>query len=467
VLRNLVFLIALGALIWGAVQLADNPGDVVIRWQGYAITTTVGVLLLLVAAVAVLWAFIYHLWRWLRAGPGRFMAGRDARRKERGYQVLTKGLVAVAAGDSKEAQRLGRKAGQLVDNPLNLLLLAQAAQLGGDEAAAQRHFKAMLDHPETEFLGLRGLIVQATKAGDWNAARDYARRAYALHPETEWVSAALFDLDVRAGDWRAAQKTLESATRSKLVTKMDAPRRRAVVLTERAKAARARGAVGDAVALAREAHKLAPDLIAASAMAAELMALEGKGRAAAKLVEAAWKLAPHPDLARAFAAVVPSETVLARTRRFEQLHQLNPDHGESLLAVAGAALEAALWGEARRHLEQAAARRPSQQVYRMLAAVEERDEGAPEAVRGWLLKAASAPPDAAWLCDSCGAAAAEWSARCDACGGFDSLAWKTPASPGAPGTVATEADELSADTLALSSPRENPSGPVDAASGQE
>ncbi len=466
-LRNLVFLIALGALTWGAVQLADNPGDVVIRWQGYAITTTVGVLLLLVAAVAVLWAFIYHLWRWLRAGPGRFMAGRDARRKERGYQVLTKGLVAVAAGDSKEAQRLGRKAGQLVDNPLNLLLLAQAAQLGGDEAAARRHFKAMLEHPETEFLGLRGLIVQATKAGDWNAARDYARRAYALHPETEWVSAALFDLDVRAGDWRAAQNTLESATRSKLVTKMDAPRRRGVVLTERAKAARARGAVGDAVTLAREAHKLAPDLIAASAMAAELMAAEGKGRAAAKLVEAAWKLAPHPDLARAFAAVVPGESALARTRRFEELHQLNPDHRESHLAVAGAALEAALWGEARRHLEQAAASRPSQQVYRLLAAVEERGEGAPEAVRDWLLKAASAPPDAAWLCNSCGAAAAEWSARCDACGGFDSLAWKTPISPDAPGAAATEAGKLSADTLALSSPRENPSAPVDAARRQE
>jgi HemY protein len=467
VLRNLVFLAALGALTWGAVQLADNPGDVVIRWQGYAITTTVGVLLLLVAAVAVLWAFIYNLWRWLRAGPGRFMTGRTARRKERGYQVLTKGLVAVAAGDSKEAQRLGRKAGQLVDNALNLLLLAQAAQLGGDEVTARRHFKAMLDHPETEFLGLRGLIVQATKAGDWNAARDYARRAYALHPETEWVSAALFDLDVRAGDWRAAQNTLESATRSKLVTKMDAPRRRAVVLTERAKAARARGAVGDAVALAREAHKLAPDLIAASAMAAELMATEGKGRAAAKLVEAAWKRAPHPDLARAFAAVVPGEAALARTRRFEELHQLNPDHGGSHLAVAGAALEAELWGEARHHLEQAAASRPSQQVYRMLAAVEERGEGAPDAVRDWLLKAASAPPDAAWLCDSCGAAAAEWSARCNACGGFDSLAWKTPAAPAALGepakAVETASGEPDGEPLALN----GPPGPVDAARRQE
>ncbi|MFP6744616.1 MAG: heme biosynthesis HemY N-terminal domain-containing protein, partial [Alphaproteobacteria bacterium] len=457
----------LGALTWGAVELADNPGDVVIRWYDYAITTTVGVLLLLVAAVAVLWALIYHLWRWLRAGPGRFMAGRTARRRERGYQVLTQGLVAVAAGDTRAAQRLGRKAGQLIDNPLNLLVLAQAAQLGGDEAAARRHFKAMLDHPETEFLGLRGLIVQATKAGNWDAARAHARRAYALHPETEWVSAALFDLDVRAGDWRAAQNTLESATRNKLVTRDEAPRRRAVVLAERARAVRARGALGDAAALAREAHKLAPDLIAASAMAAELMADEGKARAAAKLVEAAWKLAPHPDLARAFAAIAPAETVLERTRRFEQLHQLNPESGEGHLAVAAAALDAELWGEARRHLEQAAASQPCQRVFRLLAMVEENAGGTPEAVRGWLLKAASAPPDAAWQCATCGAAAAEWSARCDTCGGFDSLAWKTPAAPAAVDHTPVLADQPTSKAMALDGPRSNPLGAVDAALGHD
>lgn len=429
-LRTLAYLVALGLLTWGAAELADNPGTVAIRWQGYAISTSVGVLLLLVAATAVLWAFVYHLWRWLRAGPGRFMAGRAARRRERGYQVLTKGLVAVAAGDPKAAQRYGRKAGQLIDNPLNLLLLAQAAQLNGDEAAARRFFERMLEHPETEFLGLRGLIVQATKAGDWQAARGYARRAYGLSPDTEWVSSALFDLEVRAGDWRAAQRTLEAAAKSKLIGVGEAPRRRAVVLAERARGARAMGADDDALALAREAHKLAPELIAAAALAASLLAAQGKARAAAKLVEAAWARSPHPDLARAYGEIAAGEPALERARRFERLHRLNPDHPESHLAMAQAALDAELWGAARRHLEAVAGARPSQRVFRLLASVEERAGGggndAAEAVRGWLLRAASAPPDSAWLCATCGAASAEWSARCAACGGFDSLDWKSP-----------------------------------------
>ncbi len=430
-MRILAFIVAVVALAVAGAWLADHPGDVAIRWQGWAITTSVGVLLLLVAGVAVLWALTYQSWRWLRAGPRRFRDNRAARRRERGYQALTKGLVAVAAGDARAAQRFGKEAGQLVENPLNLLLLAQAAQLDGDETKARRHFGAMLEHDETEFLGLRGLIVQATKAGDWEAARDYARRAYALRPETEWVNSALFDLEARAGDWRAAQKALESAARHKHLNAAEVPRRRAVVLAERARAMRAGGSDDDALALAREAHKLAPGLVAATALAAELLAAQGKRRAASRLVEDGWKRAPDPELARAFAAIAPGETAIERVKRFERLHQSNPGHPESHIALAEAALEAELWGSARAHLEAAAQERPTQRVFRLLATVEERETGDAEAVRAWLLRAASAAGDAAWLCGKCGAVSAEWGARCTACDGFDSLAWRVPPMPAA------------------------------------
>ncbi len=428
-LRVLYFVVIVAAATWAALQLVDLPGDVIIDWPGKRIETSVSVLIVAVAAIAVVWALIYHVWRWLRGGPRRIAAGWSARRHDRGYQALTKGLVAIAAGDAKAAQRYGRDSGRLLDNPLNLLVLAQSARLAGDEAGARRHFQAMLDHPETEFLGLRGLLVQATNAGDWEAGLGYARRAYALRPETEWVGNALFDLQARAGDWRAAQKTLEAAVRRKHVAAGHAPRRRAVLLAERARAAYGDGEEAAALGLAREAHKLAPSLTAAAALAAGLLAKSGKTRAAAKVIEAAWRLAPHGELAAAYAALGAGESALERVKRLERLHALNADHPESHLALAQAALEAELWGAARNHLLAAADRQPSQRVYRLLAAAEERESGSAEAVRNWLMSAASAPPDPAWLCDKCGDAAAEWSARCEACGGFDSLGWKLPPTP--------------------------------------
>ena len=430
-LRALAYLVVLFAVTWAALWLAEDPGTVTIRWLGLAITTQAWVLFVAVALVAIAWGLAYQFWRWLRGGPRRFVEGRAARRREHGYQALTKGLVAIAAGDARTAERCGKDSGRLLDNPLNLLVLAQAARLNGDEAAARRHFGAMLAHPETEFLGLRGLLVEATKAGDWEAALTYARRAYALRPETEWVSGALFDLEVRAGDWHGAQKTLEAAARRKHVGPAEAPRRRAVVLAARARAAHSGGRDDEALRLAREAHKLAPGLVAPTALAAALLTAAGKRQTAGKLIEESWACAPHPELARAYAAIAPGETAMQRVKRFERLRDRRPDHPESRIALGEMALEAELWGAARSHLEAAARERPTQRIYRLLATVEERESGDAEAIRFWLLRAASAPPDAAWLCDKCGAVTAEWSPRCDACGAFDRLEWRVPPMPAA------------------------------------
>lgn len=430
-LRIVRFAVVVAVIAAAAVWLADNPGDVVIRWQGYAITGSVAVLTATVALVAIICALLYRVWCWLRASPRRLAQNRASRRRERGYRALTEGLIAAAAGDAKVAHRMGRESGRLLDNPFNLLLLAQAAQLDGNEAAAQRHFNAMLDHPETEFLGLRGLLVQATKADDWETALDHARRAYALRPETEWVSSALFDLEVRDADWRGAQKTLESATRRKTVGAEESQRRRAVLLAERAREAQAAGRDDEALSLAREAHRSAGDLTAATLLAARLSTAAGKTRAAARLVEDGWARAPHPDLVHAYAALAPDETPMERFKRIERLTRRREDHPEGHIALAEAALEAELWGTARSHLEAVSHQRPTQRVFGLLAALAERENGDAAAARVWLLRAANSPADAAWLCDECGGLSAGWSAGCNACGAFDTLAWKLPPIPAA------------------------------------
>ena len=423
-IRVLGYLLALALASWAAVWLADHPGRVVLRWRDYELATSVAVLAVAVAVVAAFWALIYHFWRWLRGGPRRFGENRAAKRQARGYRALTQGLVAAAAGDVKATRTAAREAGRLVANPLNLVLLAQAAQLAGDEDGARRHFEAMLEHPETAFLGLRGLMVQATKAGDWERALEHARRAHALRPDAEWAVSALFDLETRIGDWTGAQKALESAARHKLIDGDTVSRRRAVVLAERARAAEGRDA--EALALAREAHKLAPELVAAAVLAAERLAAAGKTRAAAKAIERSWARHPRPDLARAYLDLAPDETAMRRVKRVERLAALAPDAAESRLAHAEAALAAELWGIARHHLEAVAGQRPSQRVYRLLAIVEEHEGGDAAAVRDWLMRAASAPPDAAWVCRECGAVAADWHARCPSCATFDGLEWKVP-----------------------------------------
>ena len=438
--RALGFLVLVGLVMVATEWFAARPGAVSIVWQGWRIDTSFGILLLAVMAIALIAALAYRVWRSMVRAPRELGRWRRERRRRQGYVALTSGLVAVAAGDAREARRHARRADELLDEPpLTMLLAAQAAQLTGDEAEARRHFTQMLARPETEFLALRGLITQALKSGDRDEALRLARRARLLRPRTAWVESTLLELETASGNWDAARSTLGSAQRAGALPPAAAQHHAAAVALEAARTAAADGRPRDALAAAQRAWKAAPDHPAvAPALARRYLAL-GRRRAARRVVERAWTRTPHPELASLWEEIEPAEGPVARVKRAERLARLAPRHRESHLALARAALDAKLWGEARRHLTAAIAADgdvASSAASRLMARLEEQDGADPAASKAWLERAADAPPDPAWTCGACGATSAEWHATCPNCGAFDRIDWRLPPTGRAAGAVA-------------------------------
>ena len=429
-IRTLLALCGLAVVAVAAAWLAERPGTVVIAWPGYRIDTTaafavVAALLLMAASAA-----FYRVWRWLLGGPARFGAARDADRRRRGYLALTQGLTAAAAGDGVRAGRLARRAEALLDEPrLTLLLQAQSAQLSDSEGAAAQHFAAMLAFPETELLGLRGLVARARQTGDGNAALGYARRAHRLRPATPWALSALFDLEAAAGNWEAAEEILEPSVKAGGLEPRAAKRRKALARLGRAHAAEHVGATGEALRHAAAAHALAPALVPAAAVLGRLALARGQPRKAAAAVLATWPRAPHPDLAQLYRALDAQHAPEARLARVEKLVSGNPAHKESRIAVAEAAIEARAWATARRQLEAVADVDAEARVCRLMATLEETEHGDGPAAQVWRDRAARAAPDAAWSCGVCAGMAQQWRAHCPACGAFDSLAWDAAVAP--------------------------------------
>ena len=96
-----------------------------------------------------------------------------------------------------------------------------------------------------------------------------------------------------------------------------------------------------------EAVKLAPDLVPAAALAGRRLAESGDARRASKILNAAWKLNPHPDIADAYANLRFGDTARARLTRMQSLADKMPGQLEGALAVARAALDAREFGVAR------------------------------------------------------------------------------------------------------------------------
>jgi HemY protein len=284
------------------------------------------------------------------------------------------------------------------------------------------------------------------------------------------VLQSLFDLTERGGDLEAAESALRESLRAKALPKAEATRKRAVVLLERAESARAAGdstaANASALGHAREAHKLAPDLVPASALLAQLLLEGGEARKAAKVLEEAWARAPHPDLAALYLKARSSDDSLERLKSLGKLVARNTNHVESHLVRGRAALEARLWGETRRHLEAAAgpggldAGQPREAVCRLMAELEEAERADVDLAHSWLTRAATAPPDPLWVCADCGASAEGWSARCGNCASFDALAWTAPPRVAAAQEIAAPGEQAGLPALtAPKSVEEEAAGP--------
>jgi HemY protein len=429
--RAIVFAVLAVAAVLAAYWLAQHPGSVTIQWLGYRMEPPIGLLVLVVIVFSVAVVVLYRVIRAILRTPGRIGEAMASGRRKRGYKALSQGMVAVAAGDAQEAARWARRADDLLeDPPITLLLSAQAAQLNGDEQAAEKYFNAMLEKPETRFLGLRGLLMQALRKGDDQRALGYVRRAHDLRPKTPWVVTNLLELSERSGDYDEAAAALKQAVKIKTVEKPEAERRGAVITLAKAEQALAEGRKDEAFTLSRQADRADPDLLAAALLHARLAVERQAYREAGKVIERSWPRHPSAELAALYRKAAPAAKPLEQVKRYTKLAALNPKHRESHLALAEANLEAELWGEARRHLSELITLEgedpPRAQVCRLMARLEEAEGGNTAAARRWLERAAVAPPDPAWVCDTCGAVATRWSAACGSCKAFGSLDWRLP-----------------------------------------
>jgi len=420
-IRVIIFLAAVGMLALGVAWVADRPGEVSVVWLGYRVETSLMVataaLIAVIIAAILLWSFIRAIVR----SPDQVSLFFRHRREVKGYLAVTRGLIAVGAGDARLALRAAEEAARLSPNdPLALLLTAQSAQLAGDRAAAEQAFKAMAARDDTKLFGLRGLYIEAQRRNDAQAARLIAAEAVKAEPSAGWAAQAVLDDRSAAGDWSGALASLDAMKGS--LDKGVYRRQRAVLLTAKALA------VADtdrdvAKESALEAVKLAPDLVPAVALAGRRLAEAGQQRKAAKIIEAAWLANPHPDLADAYADLKLGDSARERRARVKKLADKMPNHIESALALSRAALDAGEFAPARAALSPYTGA-PGRRVAALMADIEQAEHGDEGRAREWLARAARAAPDAAWTAD--GVVSEHWMPVSPVSGRLDAFSWRAP-----------------------------------------
>lgn len=424
--KIITFVVIVLLIGFGFSWLADRPGQLSLVWEGQLIEMSLmvaaSIVAALIAAVMLVWWLFNTVWNSPHAARRYFRA----RKRDRGYQALSTGLIAAGAGNALLARKMTARTQGLLSadqEPLIHLLEAQADLIEGKYDAARRKFEAMAKDPETRELGLRGLYIEARRQGANEAALEYAEDAARNAPHLPWAAQATLESKSRNGEWDDAIRLLDQQKAAHVIERGEAERLKAVLLTAKAedkfesdpKAARED---------AKQALKLSKALVPAALVAAKSYLREDNLRKAAAVLEPVWKAAPHPQIAQLYVRARSGDTAVDRLKRAERLESLKPNNVESLLAVAQAALDAGDFERARNKAEAAARMEPRESLFLLMADIEEAETGDQGRIRHWMSQALRAPRDPAWVVD--GVVSEKWLPVSPVNGRLDAFEWKTP-----------------------------------------
>ncbi len=433
-IKIVVFVAVVAFLSWAAGFLLESHGGIQVTVLGTEynlgpLESVIAVALLMFAVWLLLKVFtlLVATWKFLNGDETALSRYFDRNREKKGFEALSEGLMALASGEGRVAMAKAAKADKYLNKPaLTNLLTAQAAELAGDSRKAEETYRKLVEEEQTRFVGVRGIMKQKLAAGDTETALKLAERAFALKPKHAETGDVLLQLQAAKEDWVGARQTLSAKLKHGQLPRDVHKRRDAVLALSEARDIIKGSNSIEAREAAIEANRLSPDLIPAAVMAAHSYIEQSKPKYAARVLQKAWTVHPHPDLAAAFAAIAPDETPPQRIKRFRALIKAKPDHPETRMLLSELHIANEDFPEARRALGDLNETDPTARSVTLMAAIERGEGGSDTVVKGWLARALTVSRGPQWICDSCQHIHAEWQPICENCKSFDTLAWKSP-----------------------------------------
>ncbi len=433
-IKIVLFVCVVAALAWGAGFLLESSGGLQITAMGQEfnlspLMSVIAIVLLVLAVWLLLkiMGILVAVWKFLNGDETAMSRYFDRNRERKGYDALSEGMMALASGEGGKALANAEKASRYLEKPaLTNLLTAQAAEMAGDTRKAEETYRKLVEDESTRFVGVRGIMKQKLLAGDTDTALKLAEKAFALKPKHTETGDTLLQLQAENEDWKGARETLGTKLKHGDLPRDVHKRRDAVLALSEAKEIIADGNSIEAREAAIEANRLSPDLVPAAVMAAQSYVAQEKPRYAARVLAKAWGIAPHPNLAAAFAAIQPDEDPKARIKRFRALTKQMGAHPETKMLLAELHIANEDFPEARRALGDLVETAPDARSVTLMAAIERGQGASDTVVKGWLARALSVPRGPQWICDNCQNIHAEWQPTCGNCKSLDTLTWKTP-----------------------------------------
>lgn len=391
--KFLIFLICILILSLFSLWLMENPGTVVISWIDYEITTSMAALIAFIVFISV----IIYILR-LPVLFIHFIKRSLVHQKQKNKEILLQQILnAIASQDEQAGIKLSTRIDKIYSTNSSLNLLLKALLKPSPDI-----YQKLSELPETELAGFKGLIQIEQKNGNLEAALTLCEKAILKYKNIPWLVQETLYLQVLNEKWENALNTLEQIKKLKIESEQHYKNQKATLLLKLNKPF--------------EAYKTAPWLPQAA-----LEAAKANPKKAESILTRAWEETPSWELYKAYTNLFQKETPLVRYKKIEKLVSKHPGNKISYLALADSALQAKLWGQAKKELDDyLAAYTLTVPAATMMAFYEQEARHDTKEAQKWIEQMKTAEPLYAFTCSKCGYKSDTWSPICPKCSTFAS-----------------------------------------------
>ncbi len=361
-LLSLLVLVAATAL---ALFVMQDPGYVLIAVGPWTIETSFALLVAGILLAFVLLYFGIRLFKGLFAVPRRLGQRRRQRREEKAQTALSHGLMELAEGKWKQAERDVLKYAKQGQQPvLSYLAAARAAQEQGAEERRDRYLKLAHElEPDADIAVGLTQVELLLEQGKREQALAALQRLYEYWPSHPKVLKALSQLYRELGEWRRLRELLPRLRKARVfdAATLDAIDREVyeALLRESVDATELEAVWQKMPKALREDEGLLATYV-------ECLHRFGEDARAEALLRTALKRRQSAPLLRLY-GLVQGEHPERQLALAENILQKNPHDPVALLTAGRCALRNRLWGKAREYLEASVQARPSAEACYELA----------------------------------------------------------------------------------------------------
>ena len=414
------FIILLIIASW-AIQ---NSKPVSFVFRDITILTSTSVLIIGLLVVVIICLLLQRFIFFLKQSKQKYKFYRERSIIEKGHNSFVQGMVALANKDFKRVIIEAKNANKYLKNKsLSLLLTSETLKIEKKFDQLNIVYEEMLNEPNMNLLGLRGLMEQNLRAQDYHHAFIYGEKLLHLNPKIEKLYETLINIIGKTNNWQKMIYLSEQSLKYKIIDKKTYIENKSIAYFEIAKI-KHKSFEQESIELIEKALKLKENFAPYVSFYIQLLINNNKLDKAKKVLRKTWTAFPHPHLKQHMQALAKALKI-SYLDLVKHIVSNTKDNYESRILLAESYIENQSWDDARLKIKSLLNHKPYRDVCLLMAKIEEGYSGDSHKINAWISRSNLGKLSKIWVCHISGISQTNWTSVSKA-GYFNSLEWKYP-----------------------------------------